>query len=189
MAYVFNSLRENKVIAPCDKVAIGLPAFTPYFEIPELAADYQLVEVAVNADPAIGWQPRGEELEKIADPAVKIFITNPSNPPSVKINAEGAGNHPRASSPRSDPILIILTDDVYGTFADDFRSLFSVRPRNTALVYSFLQVFSGRPAGGQGVIAMHQDNVIDPTLKNLRRGGQGRPSTSATAPSRRTCAL
>ena len=165
MAYVFNSLRENKLIAPGDKVAIGLPAFTPYFEIPELA-DYQLVEVAVNADPAIGWQYSREELEKIADPAVKIFfITNPSNPPSVKINAEGLATIAGIVAEKR-PDLIILTDDVYGTFADDFRSLFSVCPRNTALVYSFSKYF-GATGWRLGVIAMHQDNVIDQTLKNL----------------------
>jgi len=36
---------------------------------------------------------------------------------------------------------MIVTDDVYGTFTDDFVSLFAVLPRNTLLVYSFSKFF------------------------------------------------
>ena len=165
MTYMFNSLRENKLIAPGDKVAIGMPVFTPYMEIPELA-DYQLVEVAVNADPARGWQFSKEELEKISDPAVKVFfITNPSNPPSVKIDDEGLATIADIVANKR-PDLIILTDDVYGTFADDFRSLFSICPRNTALVYSFSKYF-GATGWRLGVIAMHRDNLLDQALRRL----------------------
>jgi aspartate 4-decarboxylase len=165
MTYIFNSLRENKLIAPGDKVAIGEPVFTPYIEIPELN-DYRLVEVAINADPDRGWQFPAAELEKLADPAVKVFfVTNPSNPPSVKIDAAGLKAIAAIVATKR-PDLIILTDDVYGTFADDFQSLFSVCPRNTALVYSFSKYF-GATGWRLGVIAMHKDNVIDEMLAAL----------------------
>jgi aspartate 4-decarboxylase len=36
IAYVFNSLRQNKLIAPGDTIAIGVPIFAPYIEIPQL---------------------------------------------------------------------------------------------------------------------------------------------------------
>ena len=39
------------------------------------------------------------------------------------------------------PDLIILTDDVYGTFVDGFRSLAADLPRNTILVYSYSKHF------------------------------------------------
>jgi aspartate 4-decarboxylase len=42
MTYVFNTMRENKLLVPGDKIAIGMPIFTPYIEIPHLN-DYQLV--------------------------------------------------------------------------------------------------------------------------------------------------
>ena len=58
---------------------------------------------------------------------------------------------------------MILTDDVYGTFADDFRSLFSVCPMNTILVYSFSKYF-GATGWRLGVIAAHKDNVFDHAL-------------------------
>ena len=37
-------MRENRLLTPGDKIAIGLPIFTPYIEIPHLN-DYELVEV------------------------------------------------------------------------------------------------------------------------------------------------
>ncbi len=165
MTYIFNSLRENRLIAPGDKVAIGMPVFTPYIEIPELS-DYRLVEVPVNADPEMGWQFPQAELDKLADPAVKVFfVTNPSNPPSVKIDAKGLEAIAAIVSEKR-PDLIILTDDVYGTFADDFESLFARCPRNTALVYSFSKYF-GATGWRLGVIAMHRDNVLDRALASL----------------------
>ncbi|MFW2608669.1 aspartate 4-decarboxylase, partial [Aliarcobacter butzleri] len=36
MAYIFNSLKENKLISKGDRIAIGTPVFTPYLEIPKL---------------------------------------------------------------------------------------------------------------------------------------------------------
>ncbi len=62
--------------------------------------------------------------------------------------------------------LIILTDDVYGTFADDFKSLFAVCPKNTILVYSFSKYF-GATGWRLGTIAIHKDNILDDKLKNL----------------------
>ena len=65
MTYVFNTMRENRLLAPGDKIAIGMPIFTPYIEIPHLN-DYQLVEVLVNAESAAGWQYPAAELDKLA---------------------------------------------------------------------------------------------------------------------------
>ena len=155
ITYVFNTLRENKLLAPGDKIAIGMPIFTPYIEIPQLN-DYQLVEVQMNADSADGWQYPDAEIDKLADPAVKaFFVVNPSNPPSVKINAAGLrriGNIVKNKRPD----LIIITDDVYGTFADDFVSLFAICPRNTILVYSFSKYF-GATGWRLGVVATHRE--------------------------------
>jgi aspartate 4-decarboxylase len=159
ITYVFNTMRENKLLAPGDKIAVGMPIFTPYIEIPELN-DYELVEVHVNADSTGGWQYSDSELDKLADPAVKaFFVVNPSNPPSVKIDAEGLRRIADIVRDKR-PDLIILTDDVYGTFADDFVSLFAVCPRNTVLVYSFSKYF-GATGWRLGVIATRRDTVLD----------------------------
>lgn len=164
MTYVFNTMRENRLLAPGDKIAIGLPIFTPYIEIPHLN-DYELVEVGVNADGAGGWQYTEAELAKLSDPAVKaFFVVNPSNPPSVKIDARGLAQIAAIVAQRPD--LILLTDDVYGTFADDFLSLFAICPRNTILVYSFSKYF-GATGWRLGVIATHHETVLDRRIAAL----------------------
>ncbi len=64
------------------------------------------------------------------------------------------------------PDLVILTDDVYGRFADDFVSLFATCPRNTLLVYSFSKYF-GATGWRLGVIATHHDTILDRHIARL----------------------
>lgn len=165
MTYIFNTLKQNGLVKRGDKVAIGMPVFTPYIEIPELD-EYGLVEVAIDADPAKGWQYPDSELEKLKDPAIKIFFCiNPSNPPSVKMDDRSL-EKVAAIVREHRPDLFILTDDVYGTFADDFRSLFATCPRNTMLVYSFSKYF-GATGWRLGVVATHRDSIFDQALDDL----------------------
>ena len=165
ISYIFASLRENGLIRPGDKAAIGMPVFTPYVEIPELR-DYQLDEVPIYAAPEAGWQYPDSELDKLLDPAIKVFlVVNPSNPPSVKMNDAGLVRIAEIVKTKR-PDLIIVTDDVYGTFADNFRSLYSVCPQNTVLVYSFSKYF-GSTGWRLGVVATHTQNVLDRALAAL----------------------
>ncbi len=165
ITYIFNSLRENRLLLPGDAIAVGMPIFTPYIEIPRLG-DFRLVEVPIEADPEVGWQYPDRELDKLLDPRIKAFLlVNPGNPASVKIGRHGlqkisdivAGHRPD---------LMIVSDDVYATFADDFVSLFSLCPRNTILVYSFSKYF-GTTGWRLGVVALHQDNVLDRAISAL----------------------
>jgi aspartate 4-decarboxylase len=64
------------------------------------------------------------------------------------------------------PDLILLTDDVYGTFIKGFRGLLGELPRNTIGVYSFSKYF-GCTGWRLGVIAVHQDNILDEQLAAL----------------------
>ncbi|RZT41256.1 bifunctional aspartate transaminase/aspartate 4-decarboxylase [Cupriavidus agavae] len=164
MTYLFNSMRENHLLKAGDKIALGMPIFTPYIEIPELN-DYQLVELSIDADPESRWQYSNKELDKLRDPSVKaFFLVNPSNPPSVRMSDESLEY--LASIIEERPDLIILTDDVYGTFADNFVSLFALCPRNTILVYSFSKYF-GATGWRLGVIATHRENIFDEKLAKL----------------------
>lgn len=163
MTYIFNSLRENHLLKPGDSIALGTPIFTPYIEIPQLD-DYQLVEVEVQADPEANWQYPDAELDKLRDPKVKaFFLVNPSNPPSVRMSDESLAKVAEIVAER--PELIVLTDDVYGTFADDFTSLFASCPRNTILVYSFSKYF-GATGWRLGVVATHESNRFDEMIAN-----------------------
>ncbi|MCP3726254.1 bifunctional aspartate transaminase/aspartate 4-decarboxylase [Paraburkholderia sp. CNPSo 3272] len=164
MTYIFNTMRENFLIKAGDTIALGMPIFTPYIEIPELN-DYQLNVVHLDATVENNWQYSKKELDKLRDPKVKaFFLVNPSNPPSVKI--DDASLEYVAEIVKERPDLIILTDDVYGTFADNFVSLFALAPKNTILVYSYSKYF-GATGWRLGAIATHRDNVLDHALAKL----------------------
>jgi len=164
MTYIFNTMRENHLITAGDTIALGRPIFTPYIEIPTLN-DYQLKVVNLDAKVENDWQYSNEELDKLRDPKVKaFFLVNPSNPPSVKISDESLQYI--ADIVKERPDLILLTDDVYGTFADDFVSLFALAPQNTILVYSYSKYF-GATGWRLGTIATHKDNVLDRLLAEL----------------------
>ncbi|MEW6403961.1 MAG: bifunctional aspartate transaminase/aspartate 4-decarboxylase, partial [Chloroflexota bacterium] len=165
MAYVFNTLSENKLLHKGDKIALGSPIFTPYLEIPRLN-DYELIELEVKQSEGLGWQYPDSELEKLKDQSVKaFFLVHPSNPTSVAMHADTLskiGELVRVH--RQD--LILLTDDVYGTFVNGFKSLISVAPHNTILVYSFSKYF-GATGWRLGVIGIHEDNILDKKVAAL----------------------
>jgi len=165
MSYIFNTLRENQILKPGDKIAVARPIFTPYLEIPELN-DYQLEVVFIDADPRQDWQIPETELDKLLDPDIKaFFLVNPSNPPSVQMG-EAARTKLVDIIDNKRPDLILLTDDVYGTFVDGFVSLFAVCPHNTILVYSYSKYF-GATGWRLGVIALHENNILDRKLAEL----------------------
>ncbi|MEJ2626768.1 MAG: aminotransferase class I/II-fold pyridoxal phosphate-dependent enzyme [Pseudolabrys sp.] len=72
---------------------------------------------------------------------------------------------------RKNPNLIIITDDVYGTFVEGFRSLMADLRRNIIGVYSFSKYF-GATGWRLGVVAIHQDNIYDRMVADSRRRAQ-----------------
>ncbi len=163
--YVFNSLMENKLINKGDKIAIGSPIFTPYLEIPRLN-DYELVEVEIEADPEDDWQYPDSEIDKLKDPSIKaLFVVNPGNPQARSIRDETIQRI--ADIVKNDnPELIIITDDVYATFVEGFRSIMAEIPSNTICVYSFSK-HMGCTGWRLGVVALYEDNKIDKMLGKL----------------------
>ncbi|MDE5734226.1 MAG: bifunctional aspartate transaminase/aspartate 4-decarboxylase [Duncaniella sp.] len=172
MCYVFDSLRANGLLDKGDRLALFTPCFTPYLEIPELARfDYDVVSISANAP--LGpegyhtWQCPREELDKLRDPSVKaVCITNPSNPPSVCFSDEVL-DYLVDIVRKDNPKLMIITDDVYGTFIKGFRSLMYVLPYNTLCLYSFSKYFG---ATGWRVAAMALrtgPNVFDDRIAAL----------------------
>src|SRR5262249_43076117 len=152
-------------LKPGDRVALGTPIFTPYLEIPELE-DYRLVPVYVDAPEENAFQFTDAELAKLADPGVKaFFLVNPGNPTSVAISP--AVRAKIAALVRMQrPDLMLITDDVYATFVDDFRSLLAELPFNTIGVYSFSKYF-GCTGWRLGAIAIHENNLFDTAIATL----------------------
>ena len=67
---------------------------------------------------------------------------------------------------RQNPDLMIVTDDVYGTFSNDFKSLMCTLPYNTLGVYSYSKYF-GVTGWRLGVIALEKDNVFNHLINKL----------------------
>ena len=165
MSYLFQSLRANYLLNPGDSIALGTPIFTPYLEIPELA-EFQLKIIEIEAGMEQGWQLTEKALQVLEKPGVKLFcLVNPSNPPSVKMSRSVTSQLVELVNKKR-PDLMIITDDVYGTFADDFCSLFALCPRNTFCVYSFSKYF-GATGWRIGLVGLHNDNVFDQSIRRL----------------------
>ena len=89
----------------------------------------------------------------------------PSNPPSYALSAETAARIVNIVK-NDNPNLMIITDDVYGTFIPHFRSLMAELPHNTLCVYSFSKYF-GATGWRNAVIALHEDNIYDKMIARL----------------------
>src|SRR5690348_10781519 len=165
MCYVFKSLKANRLLHPGDTIALGTPIFTPYLEMTHLE-DYDLKVVNVAATQEHRFQIPDEELNKLLDPKVKgFFVVNPGNPTGMALSKETIGKI-TALVKNKRPDLMLLTDDVYGTFVPDFRSLMGELPHNTIGVYSYSKYF-GATGWRLGVIAIHEKNIYDHMIAEL----------------------
>ena len=141
MCYIFKSLKANRLLHPGDTIALGTPIFTPYLEMTHLE-DYDLKVVNIAAPQENRFQFTDDELKKLEDPKVKaLFIVNPGNPTGMALSKETISQDSPTLVKTKRPDLMLLTDDVYGTFVEDFRSLMGELPHNTIGVYSYSKYF------------------------------------------------
>jgi aspartate 4-decarboxylase len=165
MCYIFKSLKANRLLHPGDTIALGTPIFTPYIEMTHLE-DYALKVVNIEAPQENRFQFTDAELKKLEDRKIKaFFLVNPGNPTGVALSKETIGKIAKLVKTKR-PDLMLLTDDVYGTFVEDFRSLLGELPQNTIGVYSYSKYF-GCTGWRLGVIAVHQDNIFDRMIAKL----------------------
>lgn len=170
MCYAFDSLQENRLLKRGDKIALMTPIFTPYLEIPRLERfAFDVVEISANKverDGFHSWQYPDEEINKLRDKSVKLLcLVNPSNPPSYTLSQHTLDLIVDIVK-TDNPDLMIVTDDVYGTFVPDFRSLMYRLPHNTICVYSFSKYF-GATGWRLAVMAVNQLNIFDCLIENL----------------------
>ena len=165
MCYIFKSLKANRLLHPGDTIALGTPIFTPYLEMTHLE-DYDLKVVHIKAPQENRFQFTDDEIKKLEDPKIKaFFVVNPGNPTGMALSAETIGKLTSLVKNKR-PDLMLLTDDVYGTFVDDFRSLLGELPQNTIGVYSYSKYF-GATGWRLGVIAIHEENIFDTMIAKL----------------------
>src|SRR6201998_2048659 len=171
MCYIFDSLVVNGLLHKGDKVGLAVPTFTPYIEICHLHPfTFNVVEINADevspGDSRHTWQYPDSEIDKLADPSIKaLFFVNPSNPPSVAMRPTSMKRLASLIQNKR-PDLIVITDDVYGTFVPGFQSLMAEVPQNTIGVYSFSKYF-GCTGWRLGVVAIHQDNIFDEMIAKL----------------------
>ena len=170
MCYIFDSLIANELLQRKDKIAIMTPIFTPYLEIPQIPR-YDLESIyihasEVNEEGSYTWQYPEKELNKLKDTSIKaLFLVNPSNPPSMAI-------HDKSKELLKDivtnynPNLMIISDDVYGTFVNKFQSLVADLPHNSIGVYSYSKYF-GVTGWRLGTLALYEDNIFDKLISEL----------------------
>ena len=165
MCYIFKSLKANRLLFQGDTIALGTPIFTPYLEMTHLE-DYDLKMVPIKAPQENRFQYSDEEIKKLEDPKIKaFFVVNPGNPSGMGMSRETIAKIVKLVKTKR-PDLMLLTDDVYGTFVNDFRSLMGELPYNTIGVYSYSKYF-GCTGWRLGTIAIHEDNIFDKMIAKL----------------------
>lgn len=170
MCYIFDSLVSNSLLNPGDKIALMTPIFTPYLEIPHLPNyNFEVINIHANEVDAEGYstfQFPKEELDKLKDTDIKVvFVVNPNNPASIALSDECKENLIDIVN-NYNPNLMIITDDVYCTFVDDFTSLIAVLPYNTLAVYSLSKYF-GVTGWRLGAIMLNENNIYNKLLSEL----------------------
>ncbi len=185
IAYVLQTLVHSRLLVPGDAIALGVPIFTPYLEVPRLPEyGFELVEIA--QDERLGWRYPAAQIDKLRDARVKAFLAvNPANPTAVAMDPETVAHV--GDIVRARPDLVVITDDVYASFVADFRSLAAAAPRNTVLLYSFSKYW-GATGLRLGVVGLHESNAFDARLAAAQgedlAAARARYHTVATAPER-----
>jgi aspartate 4-decarboxylase len=157
-------------LEPGDSIALLVPAFTPYIEIPQLERyRFDVLHIPASRMSQDGlhlWQYEKDAIDALRDPKYKaLFVINPSNPPSYALAKETV-EQLKDIVAKSNPNLMIVTDDVYATYIPNFRSLLADLPRNTIGVYSFSKYF-GATGWRAAVISLWEENIFDELIKKL----------------------
>lgn len=169
MCYSFDVLKQNFLLNEGDCIGLMVPVFTPYIEIPELSEfNYTVLNIRADKMTPEGihtWQYDTDDIAKLKDPKYKmLFVTNPSNPPSYAIDP--ATVEALKEVVKANPNLMILTDDVYGTFVKGYRSLMADLPFNSMSCYSFSKYY-GATGWRLSVTAVAENNIFDKLLSEL----------------------
>ena len=177
MCYIFDSLVANSLLNPGDKIALMTPIFTPYLEIPHLPHyNFEVVNIHANEVDEKGnptWQFPEEELNKLKDTDIKVvFVVNPNNPASIALN-DKCKTTLKNIVDNHNPNLMIITDDVYCTFVDNFESIISTIPYNTLGVYSLSKYF-GVTGWRLGAIMLNEDNIFNKLISELPSDTKGK---------------
>jgi aspartate 4-decarboxylase len=77
MCYIFKSLKAARLLNPGDTIALGVPIFTPYLEMPHLE-DYDLNIVNIRAEREDTYQLTTADFRQLEDPKIKALFLGQS---------------------------------------------------------------------------------------------------------------
>ena len=186
--YVFNTLHLNGLLNPGDTIAVITPIFSPYLEMP-LLKRYKLKILSLEGAPNEEWSLSDSQLDELKDKKIKaLFMVNPANPGGFSLpkrNIDKIGEI--VNGVRKD--LIILSDNVYAPFVNEYNSLLDSCPKNTIEVYS-LSKFFGTTGWRLGIVMVRKENRFNDLIKNLSKNKKeelrNRYSITSTAPDKIT---
>ena len=89
MCYVFDSLQENFLLNQGDSIALMIPVFTPYIEIPELRR-YQFDVTEISADQMTPdglhtWQYKDEDIDNLSTYSKELAEDNIKKDLEIKL--------------------------------------------------------------------------------------------------------
>ena len=165
--YVFNTLKENYLLKPKDHIAIITPIFSPYLELP-LLSDYNLNIIELKGNPDKNYSLDKSEMDKLKDKRIKaLFMVNPANPSAYSLskdNIDYIGNI--VNTVRKD--LMILSDNVYAPFTNQYNSLILTCPYNTIEIFSLSKYF-GTTGWRLGLCMISKKNKFNLLLSQLSK--------------------
>ena len=133
ICYIFDSLANNLLLRPGDTHRADGPRV---HAVPRAAAPRALRPRrrrrcararSTRTTTRRGSSPTPRSTSSPIPRCARMFVVNPSNPPSVML-APATLARIATSSSEHNPDLIVVTDDVYGTFVPEFVSLMDVVP-------------------------------------------------------------
>ena len=158
------------IFSACSASPRLTPIFTPYLEIPHLPHyNFDVINIHANEVDENGlptYQYSEDDLNKLKDTNIKaVFIVNPNNPASIALN-DDCRNTLKNIVTKYNPNLMIITDDVYCTFVNNFKSVISDLPYNTIGVYSLSKYF-GVTGWRLGAIILNENNIYNKLIGEL----------------------
>ncbi len=178
MCYIFKSLKANRLLNPGDTIAMVTPIFTPYLEMPHLE-DYGLQDRqhpgAAGAALAVHRSGSGAAARSHGQGVLRRQSRQPvRGRPQPRVDRGD-----RHGSCKARPDLMLLTDDVYGTFVPGIpiaARRVSQEHHRRLLLQQVLRLFGLAPGRHRPAREQH----LRREDRRAARSGRSRRSTSAT---------
>jgi len=144
MCYIFKSMKANRLLHSGDTIALGTPIFTPYLELPHLETTGCTSLPSKPAREPLSVYGHGAE-EAGRSPGQGV-LSRQSRKSNGRRSEQRSHRQDREFGKDERPDLMILTDDVYGTFVHD-SDLCSASYRTTLSASTRIPSMSAVPGG------------------------------------------